>query len=90
MGIRLFWVCFLIAIPRPARPGRSAVAARVTPGTLTFSRKAPGTPSASQAIMLTNTGAPTLSIASLTGSGDFSQTNTCARGARRASRIYSA
>ena len=36
-----------------------------------------GTSSSAQSVTLSNTGSATLSIASITVSGDFSQTNTC-------------
>jgi len=44
---------------------------------LTFSPQAVGTSSSAQAVTLTNTGGATLSISSITTSGDFSQINNC-------------
>jgi hypothetical protein len=44
---------------------------------LTFPAQAVGTTSSAQSVTLSNTGSATLSITSITASGDFSQTNTC-------------
>ena len=44
---------------------------------LTFAAQLVGTSSGAQSVTLSNTGSATLSIASITASGDFSQTNTC-------------
>ena len=44
---------------------------------LAFSAQDVGTSSHSQTVTLTNTGNATLTISSITASGDFSQTNTC-------------
>jgi hypothetical protein len=44
---------------------------------LTFGSQNLGTTSGAQSVTLTNTGAASLSIASITASGDFAQTNTC-------------
>jgi YVTN family beta-propeller protein len=52
--------------------------AGVSPGSLSFGNQTVGTPSASQPVTLSNTGTAALTIASITASGDFSQTNTCA------------
>jgi Beta-propeller repeat/Abnormal spindle-like microcephaly-assoc'd, ASPM-SPD-2-Hydin len=46
-------------------------------GSLTFGAQLVGTSSASQIVTLTNTGNATLTITTLTSSGDFQQTNTC-------------
>src|SRR5205823_1655344 len=56
--------------------GLAAVAA-VSPSSLTFAGQLVGTSSTSQAMALTNNGNISLSISSLTTSGDFSQTNNC-------------
>ncbi|HMD97173.1 MAG TPA: choice-of-anchor D domain-containing protein [Terriglobia bacterium] len=44
---------------------------------LTFSARMSGTSSAAQTVTLTNTGNASLTVSSITASGDFSQTNTC-------------
>ena len=44
---------------------------------LTFNTQVVGTTSAAKTVTLTNTGAGTLIISSLTASGDYAQTNTC-------------
>jgi hypothetical protein len=44
---------------------------------LTFSAQGVGTSSSAQTVRLTNTGNASLTISSITASGDFSQTNTC-------------
>jgi hypothetical protein len=51
--------------------------ARVSPGGLTFDAQGVRTASASQPVTLRNTGRAPLIIASITPSGDFSQTNAC-------------
>src|SRR5207253_3283698 len=48
-----------------------------SPASLTFTGQTVGTPSASQQITLTNNGPGSLTISSITASGDFSQTNNC-------------
>jgi hypothetical protein len=53
-------------------------AVTLNPTSLTFGNQTVGTSSASQAITLTNSGTATLTITSITASGDFSQSNTCA------------
>jgi hypothetical protein len=52
--------------------------AGVAPASLSFSSQNVGTTSASQPVALSNTGAATLTIASITASTNFGQTNTCA------------
>ena len=49
----------------------------LSPTSLTFPAQAVGTSSSAQSVTLKNTGSATLSITSITVSGDFSQTNTC-------------
>jgi polyisoprenoid-binding protein YceI len=49
----------------------------LSPASLTFPAQAVGTSSSAQSVTLSNTGSATLSITSITASGDFSQTNTC-------------
>jgi len=51
--------------------------ATLSPTSLSFSDQLVGTTSAPQAVTVTNTGNLPLTITSLTGSGDFAQTNTC-------------
>jgi hypothetical protein len=55
----------------------SAPSVTLSTGSLTFATQLVGTSSASQVVTLTNTGNATLTITSLTSSGDFAQTNTC-------------
>jgi hypothetical protein len=49
----------------------------LTPSTLTFASQGVGTASAAQNLTLSNIGNDTLTISSITASGDFAQTNTC-------------
>ena len=49
----------------------------VSPANLDFANQGVGTTSAAQIVTLANTGTVTLTISSITPSGDFSQTNTC-------------
>lgn len=49
----------------------------LSPTSLNFAKQFVGTTSAPQKVALTNNGTATLSIASITISGDFAQTNTC-------------
>jgi hypothetical protein len=49
----------------------------LSPNALTFGTQAVGTTSSKQAVTLTNQGTTTLTINSITASGDFAQTNTC-------------
>ena len=49
----------------------------LSPNTLTFGAQAVGTTSSVQGVTLTNQGTGTLTINSITASGDFAQTNTC-------------
>jgi len=55
---------------------QSGVAITPVPSSLTFVSQAVATVSASKSIMLTNTGSTSASL-SISGSGDFAQTNTC-------------
>jgi hypothetical protein len=55
----------------------SAPSVTLSTGSLTFAAQLVSTSSASQGVTLTNTGNATLTITSLTSSGDFAQTNTC-------------
>ncbi len=55
----------------------AATAVTVSPNSLTFSNQTVGTVSAPQSVTITNTGTSTLSISSISTTGDFSQTNTC-------------
>ncbi|HVI08183.1 MAG TPA: choice-of-anchor D domain-containing protein, partial [Candidatus Binatia bacterium] len=49
----------------------------LSPASLNFGSVVINTPSATQNVTLTNTGTSSLSIASITASGDFSETDTC-------------
>jgi len=49
----------------------------LSPTTLTFSSQTVGTTSSPQNVTLTNTGNSSLSITSITATGDYAQTNTC-------------
>jgi hypothetical protein len=51
--------------------------AKVSPSSLTFGSQRKGTTSASQSVKLSNTGNASLSISSISASGDFFQTHTC-------------
>jgi Abnormal spindle-like microcephaly-assoc'd, ASPM-SPD-2-Hydin/Galactose oxidase, central domain len=55
----------------------SAPAVSLSPASLTFSDQQLGTTSLPQSVTLTNTGGATLTISSITPSGDFAETNTC-------------
>jgi Beta-propeller repeat/Abnormal spindle-like microcephaly-assoc'd, ASPM-SPD-2-Hydin len=55
----------------------TAPAVSLSTPNLTFGSQNLGTTSSAQAVTLTNTGAASLSIASITTSGDFAQSNTC-------------
>lgn len=57
--------------------GTAAPKASLTPATLAFPVQVIGTTSASKAITLKNTGSAALNLASISTSGDYSQTNTC-------------
>jgi hypothetical protein len=57
--------------------GVASAAVILSPTTLTFASQAQGTTSAAQTVTLTNSGGSALSIASITASGDFAETNTC-------------
>jgi hypothetical protein len=49
----------------------------VAPSSLTFASQAVGTPSAAQAVTLSNPGTLAVTISSIAASGDFSQANNC-------------
>jgi phospholipase C len=55
----------------------AAQSASVSPTSLSFLSQVLGTTSASKPVTLTNTGSVSLSITSITTSGDFAQTNNC-------------
>jgi len=57
--------------------GVAAPVVSLSPASLTFPAQRVGTASSAQSVTLRNTGSATLSITSITASGDFSQTNTC-------------
>jgi hypothetical protein len=57
--------------------GVAAPVVSLSPTSLTFSLRMVGTSSAAQTVTLKNTGKGSLTISSITVSGDFSQTNTC-------------
>jgi Abnormal spindle-like microcephaly-assoc'd, ASPM-SPD-2-Hydin/Cep192 domain 4/Beta-propeller repeat len=57
--------------------GTSGAVVSLSPTSLTFSSQALGTTSAAQTVTLSNTGNATLSLTSITASGDFAETNTC-------------
>ncbi len=50
----------------------------LSPDSLTFASQTVGTSSPVQAVSLTNAGTSTMTISSITATGDYSQTNTCA------------
>jgi len=77
--VRVKEICLslLLAAAAVARPCPAMATASLTPATVTFGTQVVGTSSLSQPITLSNTGTATVSIAKLTVSGDFSQTNTC-------------
>lgn len=54
-----------------------ALAATLSPTSLTFASQTTGTTSAAQTVTLTNSENGVLSIASIAASGDFAETNTC-------------
>ena len=49
----------------------------LSPASLTFPAQRVGTASSAQSVTLKNTGSATLTMTSITASGDFSQTHTC-------------
>ncbi|HXJ96266.1 MAG TPA: SBBP repeat-containing protein [Terriglobia bacterium] len=55
-----------------------ATSATVTPTTLVFANTTVGSTTPAQTVTITNTGTSTLDITSISVSGDFTQTNTCA------------
>ena len=56
----------------------SGAAMTLTPGDLLFGPQSAGTASAAQTVTVTNSGSAQLSISSLSVTGDFSETDTCA------------
>jgi len=60
-----------------AAPSAPASGAAVFPSGLTFGTQTVGTTAPQQFVYLTNTGADTLNIASITASGDFSRVTNC-------------
>lgn len=58
----------------------SSAAVSLSPGSLQFGTQRVGTPSASQSILLRNMGSAPLSITSINGGGDFSQSGDCGSG----------
>lgn len=75
----LLTLMFSLACSSSSNSTGSSTAASVTfsPTTLNFSNQAAWSASAPQTITLTNSGTETLTIASITSTGDFSSTNTC-------------
>jgi alpha-1,3-glucanase-like protein/F5/8 type C domain-containing protein/centrosomal CEP192-like protein len=63
----------LTAFPNPATPG----ALTATPASLTFGDVTSGSTSSAQAVTVTNTGASAATGASVSVTGDFTQTNNC-------------
>src|ERR1700678_2987986 len=63
----------LTAFPNPATPG----ALTATPASLSFGDVASGSTSSAQAVTVTNTGASAATGASVSVTGDFTQTNNC-------------
>jgi hypothetical protein len=57
--------------------GAANTVVKFSPPALTFAGQTVGTPSGAQSVSLSNTGGAALSIASITASGDASQTNDC-------------
>src|SRR5271167_2255514 len=57
--------------------GAAGPAVSLTPASVTFPSQPTGTASGTQPVTLTNTGNAALTIASITASGDFTQTNNC-------------
>ncbi len=56
----------------------SATEVTFSPGSLTFGNQTVGTVSSPQTVTITNTGTATLTISTITTTGDYTQTNTCA------------
>jgi hypothetical protein len=56
----------------------TASSVTLSPTSLTFASQATGTVSAPQTVTITNSGTSTVNITSISVTGDFSQTNTCA------------
>lgn len=57
--------------------GTSPASASLTPSTLNFGSVNTGSHSGSQGVVLSNTGGSALTVASISASGDFGQTNNC-------------
>jgi hypothetical protein len=57
--------------------GSAGPTVSLLPASVTFSSQPVGTTSGTQPVMLTNTGNAALTIANITASGDFTQTNNC-------------
>jgi hypothetical protein len=57
--------------------GVDAPVVSLSPASLTFPAQRVGTASSAQSVTLKNTGSATLTMTSITASGDFSQTHTC-------------
>jgi HYDIN/CFA65/VesB-like, Ig-like domain/Abnormal spindle-like microcephaly-assoc'd, ASPM-SPD-2-Hydin len=60
-----------------AGTGQATPAVTLSPTSLSFANQPIGTSSAVQTITLSNSGTATLNITSITGSGDFTESNTC-------------
>ena len=58
-------------------PSSTAPAAMLAPASLSFGNRTKGATSAAQSVTFTNSGTAALSIAALTASGDFAETNNC-------------
>ncbi len=61
----------------PAVAGSSTPPLSVTPASLTFASQALNTTSNAQTVTVTNTGAATATVSSITATGDFAQSNNC-------------
>ena len=59
------------------KPATQSATIQLSDSTLTFSSETVNTVSSPQTVTLTNTGTDTISISSITTSGDFSQANNC-------------
>lgn len=59
-------------------PSVASTTATVSPASLNFSDQAVGTTSAPQQVLITNAGSTSLQVSSLSISGDFTETDTCA------------
>jgi hypothetical protein len=63
--------------PTPVYPPYPASAVTVAPSALSFGAQADGTTSAAQTVTVSNPTSSAASVASISASGDFAQTNTC-------------